>query len=505
MNTHYFRHLLIIGLSFQINIQTNIAQTSKIIDGFRNDRYFTAFISGQGTVKDTVIKDHSSYLKGLLKINYEFSKAGHSCFTVFCNYGKAAQDYSFMPDRFTLSIKGGSRNDHLRLRLWEDINMNGVYDGNDEIFVSEPFTLGDSTWHQVSFPISSFTKLEGNGNNQLDLNRIRAWEIAVENHSGEAHSGEMDVDELRLYSTYIKPHSKKASITGTFITLCNTVICRNSKWTQPEWNEQLDKMKKMRLNKLIVQYSIHQNIAWYSPCKLPFIVRSDSSLNKIFTAAKATGIKVWLGLYFDESWNKSDKASANVYSDLLIKQKAAIDELNTLFGKDKAFGGWYIPQEINDLDWQTNDRKTLLFNWLQEIAKYAHSKNPAKPVMISPYFNLWQPADVLEEWYNELLTTAKDIDWVYVQDGIGTTLKGIDVDIPHYYSHIKSACNKHGKKFGAIVESYKQLTGWPIDMGIFTATGASILRVNAQVQEAYHQKPNDIIMFDWNYLPQGEN
>jgi hypothetical protein len=258
----------------------------------------------------------------------------------------------------------------------------------------------------------------------------------------------------------------------------------------------------MKLNKLIVQYSIQQNIAWFSPCKLPFVAHSDSTINRIFTAAEKTGIKIYLGLFFDELWYKSDKGSATVYAELLSKHKNTIDELYSLFGKNSAFGGWYIPQEINDFDWLTADRKTLLFNWLQDIAVYAHSKNPSNIVLIAPYFNLWQPADILGKWYDELLTIAKDIDWIYIQDGIGISVKDIDVDIPHYYPYINEACIKHGKKFGAIVESFQQLTGWPIDKGIFSAAPASQKRLNAQIQEAYSQKPNDIIMFEWNYLPE---
>ena len=225
-----------------------------------------------------------------------------------------------------------------------------------------------------------------------------------------------------------------------------------------------------------------------------------TTFNRIFSAAEAVGIKVYLGLSFSESWYKSDKALASTYDDLFQKDKDNIDELYKLFGKNNCFGGWYIPQEINDYDWQAENKKALLFKWLQEIAEYVHTKDATKPVIIAPYFNLWQPADLIEVWYNDLLDIAKDIDWIYPQDGIGTTLKDAHIDIPNYGNHIKLACEKHGKKFGVTVESFRQHTGWPIDNGIFSATPTDIKQLNEQIQEAYQLNPNDIIIFEWDYL-----
>ena len=259
-------------------------------------------------------------------------------------------------------------------------------------------------------------------------------------------------------------------------------------------------MKRMNLSKIIIQYSVHQNRAWYSPCQLTFVKYNETTLNSIFKAAEAVGIKVYLGLSFSESWYRSDKALEGTYNDLLLIDKDNIDELYKLFGSSNVFGGWYIPQEINDYDWQSENKKILLFKWLQQIAEYAHKKDATKKVIIAPYFNLWQPADIIETWYNDLLDIAKDIDWIYPQDGIGTSLKDVYIDIPNYGNHIKSACKKHGKKFGVTVESFRQQTGWPIDNGIFSATPIDIKQLNEQIQESYQLSPNDIIIFDWDYL-----
>ena len=46
-----------------------------------------------------------------------------------------------------------------------------------------------------------------------------------------------------------------------------------------------------------------------------------------------------------------------------------------LYGNQSNFEGWYIPQEINDLEWQTSTKRDLLANWLQQTASYAKTKD----------------------------------------------------------------------------------------------------------------------------------
>jgi hypothetical protein len=453
-------------------------------------------IEGKGKVRDTILENQG------LRIMYTWNEGGDAGFTLIRNYDVALQDYSFMPDHFTLKLKGGNSADRIRLRLWEDINANRKFDETDELYASEYYPLGDSVWTTLQFKLTSFKKIAGHGNNRLDLNRIRAWELEVTSQSGEQHSGEIVVNDLRFYSNYKPVSSPKAALTGTFITITDADSGSNAFWSQDRWNRQLLVMRNMKFDKIIIQYCIHQNKAWYAPCSLSFVNMEKTTINKIFESAAAVGIKVYPGLSFSELWYKNDKAAESTYQDLLVKQSETIDELYSLFGTSPAFGGWYIPQEINDYDWQTEQKKTFLFTWLQQVAVYAHSKDPSKPVIIAPYFNLWQPADLIERWYNDLLDVAKDVDGIYPQDGIGSSLKDVHIDIPNYCSHIKAACDKHGKKFGITVEAFRQLSGWPVDNGKFSAIATDPTQLNEQLQEAHQLHSSDIILFNWDYYLQ---
>src|SRR5271165_6146580 len=76
------------------------SQTYKHLDQFTSDTYFPAFIEGNGAVKDTVI-NHLG-----LRVDYKFDAGDHASFTILRNYDIAPQDCSFMPDRFTITVKG---------------------------------------------------------------------------------------------------------------------------------------------------------------------------------------------------------------------------------------------------------------------------------------------------------------------------------------------------------------------------------------------------------------
>ncbi|MFM7024410.1 MAG: DUF4434 domain-containing protein [Flavobacteriales bacterium] len=477
------------------------AQVSVSLDKFlAASSFYTAFNSGSGNVNTS--NNTSDYVSGTssMQIDYSFNAGANYFFSAFKNYGTATKDWSFLTDKFILRHKGGSANTVLKLRLWEDINRNGNADSDDEVFVCGAITTGQNAWTLSDFSVNNFVRLNGNGNNALDLNRIRGWDIAIENSSGSAHSGQILLDELSLSSTYSPPSNGIAKLSGSFTQLWNSSGCACGQWTLQQWKDEFQKMKDACMTTFVVQYGVYNDLSWYSPSSLSFVTYKENTLNKIFQAAEEKGIAVYVGLYFDENWNSASKTSAAIYSSLLSKHKQVIDEVFTLFGSSSAFKGWYIPQEINDLEWQSDPAKTLLFNWVQDVAAYAHSKNNSKKVMIAPFFNLWIPADLLKTWYHDFFQIATDLDQVFPQNGVGITLKNVYYDVPLFYSKIKEACDANSVEFGATVESFQQHTGWPVDNGTFSAASADVNRLKAQIWEADTHSPVEIIQFEWAYM-----
>ena len=496
MEAKFYIFLFAMLSLLNLNGQSNIT-----IEHFDNSSiFYTAFNSGNGSVttSNQVSNDNS-----FMKVNYQFFTGNGSAFTTFRNYGDVQQDFSFQTASFSIQHKGGNNSNELSIRLWEDINGNGLFDDSDEVYESPTITTGNSDWTITSHNISSFVKIVGNGNSEIDLNRIRAWDIKISNTTDISNSGTLYLDNFELTTQYTSPAIGTNQINGSFIQLWNTAGCKCGTWSQEKWDQELQKMKDINMSSLIIQYSVYHNHSWYSPTNVTGVIYQEPTLNKIIQAAEKVDIKVQFGLYFDEAWISSNKSSQYTYSSILQKHKTVIDDLWNLFGNSPSFGGWYIPQELNDLEWQSINEQTLLFNWIKDVTDYAKTKSIEQPTMIAPFFNLWQPADKIEEWYNSLFSIANNLDRVYPQDGVGITLKNPSYHIPLYYNAIRNACVNHGVDFGSTIETFQQINGWPINSNPFEATSADIDRIKTQLWTIDELSPTEIIQFSWSYMQPG--
>jgi hypothetical protein len=478
---------------------TSFAASEKSIERFNSTTSF--YTSGNGGSVSTSV-DFSTFYEGnsALKMNYALNGVAGNYVECFRSYGTSTLDLSYLPDKLSIMVKGSAgNNDEFRFMLYEDINMNGnPFEAGDEIWVfSNTSILANPNWTLCEMQYASFTKF-GGGTGTIDLNRIGAWRLYITN-KGFPSTKTVFFDQLKQITTHQFPTGNSALLKGSFIQLWNTAGCYCGQWSQAQWEEQMQKMKEVSMSKIVIQYGVYGDNAWYTPSSLSYVVYTNSTLANILNAAEKKGIDVYIGLYFDETWNTVDKSQPISYSALLTKHKQVADELWNLFGSNIAFKGWYIPQEINDLEWQSNTKRDLLANWLKDVSAYLKTKSAAKKVMIAPFFGPNMPADALKNWWESVLQTATNIDEIYPQDGVGTTTKDVDVDIPHYFEAIKTACTNKGRTFGATIESFRQTDGWPVNNKAFASVPADMARLDSQMVEA-SQFASEMIQFEWSYM-----
>lgn len=436
-----------------------------------------------------------------VRFDYTFNALSGGALEGFVNPYKTV-DLSFAPESLSIWVKAQAGSvDKLRIALYEDQDMDtNPREAGDEVFVSSPRALA-AAWTQVVIPFGEFTLSSGGGDGILNLDRIGAWAIVIDNGDGGAHGGQVWVDDLRQVTSYVPPATGTDVLSGAVFQLWNSGAgCECGQWDLARWQAELRKLRDSCQNTIIVQYGIWEGNAWYAPSSLGFVTQTNPTLANIFAAAESLGLHVVVGLYFSEDWNTSNKANPNIYSTLLARDQGAIDELWALFGASPAFQGWYIPQEVEDLHWPNGSpQQVLLASWLRDVSAYAKSKDPSKLVYIAPYFGPVRPADDLEAWYDTVLSTATDIDVVLAQDGVGTTRVDGDVDVPHYMQAIKDACVAHGVAFGMVIESFQQIGGWPVDDGPFATTAADIARLKSQLWIA-GQLTSTLVQFEWSFM-----
>lgn len=394
-------------------LHLNVFASQKQIENFKTltQFYTSAFPSGNINLSvDNVIFTEGN---SSLVCSYNLAAQPGSFVEIFRSYASNTQDFSFQPQSFEFQIKGQeNQNGNIKFMLYEDNNMNGSpFDSDDEIWsFNAGSILNVNTWQSVNCNVNQFVRIAGTGDNKLTFNRINAWRIVIENNNSNAQTGKIWIDNLNFNSNYQSSQISNANISGSFIQIWNSDGCKCGQWSQNEWEIQMQKMKEVCMDKLVIQYGFYHDNAWYSPSSATFKTYQNNTLNNILSAANNKNIDIYIGLYFDETWNTADKSINATYANLLTKHQTVIDETYQLFKSNPFFKGWYIPQEINDLEWKSVNNRNLLANWLQSISIYAKAKDANKKIMIAPYFGPNQPADVLETWYNQLLLIAKDID-----------------------------------------------------------------------------------------------
>jgi len=113
------------------------SQTTHIIDEFTSvNNYYSAFNNGSGSLNTSINRGDFASGSSSFDIHYSFDAGANFFFSSLRNYGTTAQDYSYLTTGFSVMHKGGHADDQIAIRLWEDTNGNGAFDGEDEVYQS---------------------------------------------------------------------------------------------------------------------------------------------------------------------------------------------------------------------------------------------------------------------------------------------------------------------------------------------------------------------------------
>ena len=133
-----------------------------------------------------------------------------------------------------------------------------------------------------------------------------------------------------------------ASITldGSFIEIDDSVASRSL----AQWGNELALMRTIGMNTVITQIARYDSTVYYPSTTTGVSQSGNQPLEKILTVADTTGMTVYLGLYYDDSW-WSNETNVTYLTTLTIKTKSVIDELWSLYSSHPSWKGWYISTE----------------------------------------------------------------------------------------------------------------------------------------------------------------
>lgn len=263
-----------------------------------------------------------------------------------------------------------------------------------------------------------------------------------------------------------------ARLNSTFLQLSR----QHQNWTDTQWADLFNYFRKLQLSEVFVQWTAYDDLRFYG---------TNSTLDKVLVAASHAGLKVWVGLYSDSGyWNRvgNGQDTRAFLNDLRSRSLAIARDLAPFLKQQSSFAGWYLPEEVEDVNWQTLEARRELLLHLGLASRSLHELTPRAPVAISAFSDARiSPAEFRDFWLE--VFDATSVDTVLLQDGIGVHKLELD-EFPLYAGALAKAAHSKGRDFRIVVELFQQTGGVPLDSGPFRASSAHWERVRAQMESA---------------------
>jgi hypothetical protein len=208
-------------------------------------------------------------------------------------------------------------------------------------------------------------------------------------------------------------------LTGSFVDFLG-----KSDWSQKDWESQFQEMRDMGMTTAIIQFISFNDTTWFDSANDFTRVKCPDALPNLLAAANNKQMDIFIGLYFDnEYWkNQTNIEWLRLHADRCIFVGR---EINTQFGKNPAFKGWYIPHEPEPNAYHSKELTTSLKDDLiNRISDTLHGFDE-KPVSIAAFFNFeLTSAAQLKEFMSELCKCNLQI--IMLQDGVGVNHVTLD-------------------------------------------------------------------------------
>ncbi|MGD8172686.1 DUF4434 domain-containing protein [Vibrio sp. TRT 21S02] len=177
---------------------------------------------------------------------------------------------------------------------------------------------------------------------------------------------------------------------------------------QQDWLSIAKTMERYELNQVVVQWTQYGDETFGGPSgwlaqNLETLIDND--------------IQLWLGLYSDPNYFKRIHASVEQQQQYLTRY---FEELEKSYQRWKPWidqhqpkiNGLYLPLELSDYDFVTQQQRDLITNVLaQQVKKYP------MPLMVTLYLAANNDSDVISKWTKEIRQAGITL---YIQDGAGT-------------------------------------------------------------------------------------
>ncbi len=182
-----------------------------------------------------------------------------------------------------------------------------------------------------------------------------------------------------------------------------------------DWEARIAQLHDEGGKSLILQWSRYGSY--------DFDAKHPRWLTRLFDAARKAHIGIYVGLYSDPAYfqklQTGDLNTTRYLHTLYLEQAKTVMHLREKVAGKSAFSGWYMPEEIDDLVWQSPQREEALRRYLQKMAQLLEIATPDKEVCISAFFAAHSSP---QQFAKTLERTIPEKWTLLLQSGVGAGL-----------------------------------------------------------------------------------
>ncbi|MBN9659788.1 MAG: DUF4434 domain-containing protein [Acidobacteria bacterium] len=251
---------------------------------------------------------------------------------------------------------------------------------------------------------------------------------------------------------------------GTFLQFWNV----HKDWDEARWQALFGYLAELRVRAVVIQWSRYDGIDY------------SAVTGRVLELAGRAGLGVWVGLAHQSSWWRSLEEGA---ADELLRRTAEAHlvlagELEAVVRGQRAFRGWYLSEEIDDVHWQGPAAVRL-----REHVKGL--RRQLRPLAMSGFSNgRMAPAELARFWRQ---VAGGGLDRVFFQDGIGAG----KLTLENWPGYLQALERSLGRRLTVVVECFEAAPGG----SGFQARPAGLQRIVRQMELAGRYSKNAPLVF----------
>ncbi|OQY43532.1 MAG: hypothetical protein B6240_12250 [Desulfobacteraceae bacterium 4572_87] len=187
--------------------------------------------------------------------------------------------------------------------------------------------------------------------------------------------------------------------------------------TRTDWERRMAGLRQDGLDTLYLQWLRHGEIDFLNAR----LKTGQPFIQVLLDAADSQGIGIYMGLFSDPGFFDALNLTTRELDGYLLKLREKnlqlAKEFQARYGGHPAFRGWYLPEEIDDLNWQSAPRRKILEYHMHHQGDALKSLGCEKPVAFSTFFSGALTPEEFAQFCRQLLEGSDH--FLLVQDGLG--------------------------------------------------------------------------------------